>query len=344
MKDVYIVKNNSTYFKIRSIEEVNYSDDIYCFEMENKDEPYFTLPNGIITHNCRLRNEVSDNQFSYSLGAGGVATGSKNVITINVNRMYQTGVNLEDIIDRVHKYQVAFNNHFKSDYEAGLLPVFNSGMISLEDQFLTIGVNGVVEGAEFLGYNIDNNQYYREFLSTFLGKIKELNKEATAKYGCKFNTEFVPAENLGVKNADWDRKDGLFVPRDCYNSYMYIVEENMNILDKMDIHGGEILNNLDGGSAIHWNLDEHLTEDQYGKILDALVIKGSNYFCVNVKKTCCNDCSSITAETSKTCPKCGSENVDYATRVIGYLKKVKNFAQARRTEEGDRFYDDIKVH
>lgn len=152
------------------------------------------------------------------------------------------------------------------------------------------------------------------------------------------------AENLGVKNANWDRKDGLIVPRKCYNSYMYIVEDEMNIFDKMDLHGGDILNNLDGGSALHWNLDEHLTPDQYGVILQSLIVKGSNYFCVNVKKTCCNDCKSITAETSKTCPKCGSENVDYATRVIGYLKKIKNFAKARRVEEGERNYEETPVY
>lgn len=292
---------------------------------------------------CRLRNEIGENDFSYSLGAGGVATGSKNVITLNVNRMYQTAVKLEDIVARIHKYQVAFNNHFAKWVDQGLLPVFTSGMISLEDQFSTIGVNGVLEGAEYLGYNISNNPEYTQFLCDFLGKIKALNKQATIEYGCKFNTEFVPAENLGVKNANWDKKDGLIVPRDCYNSYMYIVEDEMNILDKMDLHGGKILGNLDGGSALHWNLDEHLTVDQYGIILKALVIKGSNYFCVNVKKTCCNDCNRITAETSRTCPKCGSPNVDYATRVIGYLKKVKNFAKARRIEEGDRDYDETKV-
>ena len=90
--NLYIRKNNSIYFNIKSIEKVDYDNDIYCFEMENKKEPYFTLPNGIITHNCRLRNEVTDNTFSYSLGAGGVMTGSINVMTLNVNRLVQQAV------------------------------------------------------------------------------------------------------------------------------------------------------------------------------------------------------------------------------------------------------------
>jgi len=152
------------------------------------------------------------------------------------------------------------------------------------------------------------------------------------------------AENLGVKNAKWDKKDGLVVPRDCYNSYLYAVEDHMDVFDKMSLHGGELLENLDGGSALHWNLDEHLTAEQYEVIFDALIIKGSNYFCVNVKKTCCNDCGRITAITSRTCPKCGSENVDWATRVIGYLKKIKNFALARRVEEDVRNYEESEVY
>jgi hypothetical protein len=62
---VYVFKNNSTYFNITSIEKVEYDKEkIYCFEMNNQNEPYFTLPNGIITHNCRLRNDITDNTFS----------------------------------------------------------------------------------------------------------------------------------------------------------------------------------------------------------------------------------------------------------------------------------------
>ena len=38
---------------------------------------------------CRLRNELQDNTFSFTLGAGGVSTGSKGVITVNINRLVQ---------------------------------------------------------------------------------------------------------------------------------------------------------------------------------------------------------------------------------------------------------------
>ena len=64
---------------------------------------------------CRLRNDISrqlDNTFSYSLGAGGISTGSMNVITINVNRMIQDGKDLGEQLDLIYQYQTAFADWF----------------------------------------------------------------------------------------------------------------------------------------------------------------------------------------------------------------------------------------
>lgn len=287
---------------------------------------------------CRVRNELQDNTFSYSLGAGGTATGSKNVITINMNRLVQEGHKLEDVIKRVQKYQVAFDDHFREWQEDGLLPVYDAGFISLDKQYLTLGLNGVTEAAEYLGYEISNNDEYKTWLADTFGAFKKLNKEAKLEYDLMFNTEIVPAENLGVKNAKWDKADGLVVPRDCYNSYMYIVEDSVNIIDKMELHGDGIVTNLDGGSALHFNNDKRANATVYRVLLTSLITTGCNYFCENVPKTCCNECGSITADNLKACPACGSENIDYATRVIGYLKRVKAFSGERQTEEENRKY------
>lgn len=287
---------------------------------------------------CRLRNAISENEFSYSLGAGGLMTGSMNVITVNMNRMTQTGEKLEDVIDRIQKYQYAFYKHYKWFLEKEMLPIYTSGLIELEKQFLTIGVNGLLESAEFLGYDINVNKPYMTYIKETLNKIKVMNTKAKLKYGIKYNTEIIPAENLGVKNAAWDKKDGLKVNRSVYNSYFYKVEDNLPLVDKLMLHGGEILDNLDGGSAVHWNNDERKTKEQYLQILKSLIITGSNYFCENVKKTCCNTCGTITSNTYEECPSCGSKNIDYATRIIGYLKKTKHFSSSRRMEEGARTY------
>lgn len=288
---------------------------------------------------CRLRSEISDNTFSYSLGAGGVATGSINVITLNMNRLTQDGRDLATEVAKVQRYQVAYRQLMDEYLQAGMLTVYNAGFISLDKQFLTIGINGMVEAAEFLGIEVGNNPRYKHFVRQQLKVIYDANKAARKEYGYLFNTEFVPAENLGVKNARWDNKDGYQVSRECYNSYFYRVEDDdTNVLDKFQLHGQELLDYLDGGSALHLNLEEKLTTEGYLALLNIAAGTGCNYFCINVKITICNHCEAIDKRTLEQCDRCGSPDIDYATRVIGYLKRTSAFSAGRRKEHALRHY------
>jgi ribonucleoside-triphosphate reductase len=321
----------------------------FTAEMYSKGHSFFTYMSDSadsLSSCCRLRNEVTDNQFSYSLGAGGIATGSKSVMTLNINRLVQDAVNngydmieyLRENVQKVHKYQTAYNELLKDYLNDGLLTVYSAGFIHMKKQYLTVGVNGVIEAAEFLGIPVNDNPTYREFMQSILKTISDENRKARTKE-LMFNTEFVPAENLGVKHANWDRKAGYFVPRDCYNSYFYAVEDtSLTILDKFKLHGRAYVASLDGGSALHMNLDEHLSKEQYRNLLKVAAVNGTNYFTFNIPNTICNDCGHIDKRYLKECPKCGSKNIDYATRVIGYLKRVSNFSQARQEEASRRFY------
>src|SRR5574344_2129878 len=300
---------------------------------------------------CRLRNEMQDNTFSYTLGAGGVSTGSKGVMTININRLVQNatrnGIDISDAVteqvEKIHKYLLAFNEIMKDNFNANLLTAYNAGFISLEKQYLTIGINGFVEGAEYLGIKIDhNNPDYVDYCETILKPIYDLNKrDRTSEV--MFNTEFVPAENLGVKNAKWDKKDGYFVPRDCYNSYFYLVEdETCGVIAKLLLHGRDFTKYLDGGSALHMNLEEHLTKNQYKMLLNSMIKTGCPYFTINVPNTICNDCGYIDKRPLEECTKCGSKNLDYLTRIIGYLKRVSKWSEARQKEGAKRYYGKLK--
>lgn len=321
----------------------------FTAEMYSKGHSFFTYTSDSadsLSSCCRLRNEVSDNQFSYSLGAGGIATGSKSVMTLNINRLVQDAVNkgydmidyLRSQVQKVHKFQTAYNELLKDYLKDGLLTVYTAGFINLKKQYLTVGVNGVIEAAEFLGIEVSDNDTYREFMQSILKTISDENRKAKTKE-LMFNTEFVPAENLGVKHANWDRKDGYFVPRDCYNSYFYAVEDtSLTIFDKFKLHGKEYVKYLDGGSALHMNLEEHLTKDQYRNLLKVAAANGTNYFTFNIPNTICNDCGHIDKRYLHECPKCGSKNIDYATRIIGYLKRISNFSEARQKEASKRYY------
>ena len=321
----------------------------FTAEMYSEGHSFFTYMSDnadSLSSCCRLRNEIQDNGFSYTLGAGGVSTGSKSVLTINLNRCIQYAVKngldyadyLSEVIDLCHKVQLAYNENLKELQKQGMLPLFDARYINMSRQYLTIGVNGLVEAAEFMGLKISDNPDYLHFVQKVLGLVEKFNKQYRTKE-VMFNCEMIPAENVGVKHAKWDREDGYFVPRDCYNSYFYVVEDDsLNIVDKFKMHGAPYIEHLTGGSALHMNLEEHLSKAQYRQLLRVAAKEGCNYFTFNIPNTICNDCGHIDKRYLKKCPHCGSENVDYMTRIIGYLKRVSNFSQARQQEAKRRFY------
>lgn len=335
-------KNMIKWVEIENCEVEEHSDYVYDIELEKNH--YFSA-NNIITHNCRLRNSIENqvNEFSFTLGAGGEMTGSKNVMTINLNRLIQDKRDLRTEVDKVHKYQVSVNDYFIYLYNKDMLPVFKAGYNSLDKQFLTIGINGIVEGAEYLGYTISNNPEYMKFISDTLKEISDINKENSKKYNVKFNTEFIPGENVAVVFAKKDKADGYKVTRDCYSSYIYAPEdENISILDKFEMMGGKSTEYLDGGSAYHCNLDDYPSKEQFIKLLEISSKTKCKYFCFNIKITICNDCGNIDKKTLTECPKCGSKNIDYGTRIIGYLKRISNFSTPRQKEHALRYYSKEK--
>ena len=326
----------------------------FTAEMYSEGHSFFTYMSDnadSLSSCCRLRNEITDNGFSYTLGAGGVSTGSKSVLTINLNRCIQYAVNhkldyldfLGEIIDLCHKVQLAYNENLKELQSHGMLPLFDAGYINISRQYLTIGINGLVEAAEFMGLKITPNDDYKHFVQDILSLIEKYNKKYRTK-DVMFNCEMIPAENVGVKHAKWDREDGYFVPRDCYNSYFYVVEDDsLSIIDKFKLHGAPYIEHLTGGSALHMNLDEHLSKQQYLHLLKVAAQEGCNYFTFNIPNTVCNDCGHIDKRYLHECPKCHSKNIDYMTRIIGYLKRVSNFSQPRQEEAARRYYAHAKA-
>lgn len=323
----------------------------FCAEQMSKGHSFFVYMSDSVdslASCCRLRNELADNTFSYTLGAGGVVTGSAQVITLNLNRLAELAIMFNDNFDEVlreqiqntHKYLMASKEVYRDYINAGLLPAYTAGFMNLDKQFLTLGINGLVEAAENYGYKIGNNKEYKRWVAHVLGIFKEENKRALQQYGCRFNTELVPAENLGVKNAKWDKEDGFWNGnRDCYNSYFYRVEDtDLTILDKIEMYAHDVTDSLDGGSALHLNLEQLPSYEQAKTLFKLCSKNGVPYWTTNVLCTICNNCGTIDPVTRKACKKCGSDNVDYGTRVIGYLKRITNFSDARQKEAAKRYY------
>ena len=323
---------------------------------------------------CRLRNELAENTFNPTSGLTGVMTGSCNVITLNINRIIQDWANsykemmdnmdsadmhtfyapssgfkpyLENILERVYKYHIAFKTMLYELEDKGMFAASNGGYIHISKLYSTIGINGLNEAARFLGMTVGNNKEYIEFLQLVLGTIKEQNKIHSVHDTNRpflFNSEVVPAEGLGGKNYNWDKEDGYIVPEDenLYNSYFYDAHDDTSVLDKFILHGRQTYQYTDGGSAAHINLEDHLSKEQYLKLIDFAIANGTNYFTFNIPNSKCDDCGYITKHPITECPKCHSENITQYTRVIGYLRPIKSFGKDRQIEAGKRVYSNGK--
>ena len=320
---------------------------------------------------CRLRNELAENTFSPTSGMTGIKTGSANVITLNVNRIIQNYFGpckheevvekelwndsvhrsefvryLTSILERVYKYHIAYKTMLYEWESKGAYASSNGGFINIKDLYSTIGINGLNEAARFLGLEVSNNPEYIQFLQLVLGTIKEQNKKHSIhdkKRPFLFNSECVPAESLGGKNYRWDKYDGYWVPEDenLYNSYFYNAHDNTSVLDKFILHGRQTTSYCDGGSALHCNLQDHLSKEQYLKLIDFAVSQGTNYFTFNIPNSQCDDCHFITKRPIKVCPKCGSSHITQYTRIIGYLRPITAFGSDRKIEAGKRTYSTL---
>lgn len=314
---------------------------------------------------CRLRNELAENTFNPTSGLTGVMTGSCNVITLNINRIVQDcnkayGLKrnggwkentsflrdyLVDILQRVYKYHIAFKTMLYDLEDKGMFAASNGGYIHISKLYSTIGINGLNEAARFLGMNVGNNKEYIEFLQLVLGTIKEQNRIHSihdAKRPFLFNSEVVPAEGLGGKNYNWDKSENYWVPDDenLYNSYFYDAHDDTSVLDKFILHGRQTYQYTDGGSAAHINLEDHLSKEQYLKLIDFAIANGTNYFTFNIPNSKCDDCGYITKHPITECPKCHSKNITQYTRVIGYLRPIKSFGKDRQIEASKRVYSE----
>lgn len=289
---------------------------------------------------CRLRNELGKNEFSFTNGLTGIRTGSCNVITLNLSRIIQNFVRekygvprvhlssevypemkeyLGEILDRVYKYHTAYKTMLYELEEAGMLTASKAGYIYMQDLFSTIGINGLNDAAEFIGLECNDNPDYELFVQTITGFISEQNRAHSSKK-FRFNQEFVPAEQLSSRNYNWDKEDGYWVNpnRNLYNSYIYLVDdEKTSILDRIRLHGKRYTGLMDGGVGCHNNLSEHLSEEQYAKVLEYAIKEGCSYYTFNVPNTECLSCGHIEKIPVEKCPVCGSTNLTHWVRVIG---------------------------
>ena len=351
-----------------------YLDEDYkelCAEEWAKGSSHFAFVSDnpmVLSSCCRVLNELS---FTSTTGGLGVMTGSANVITLNLNRITQdyfktidtnySGASgilyqditeedmngfkkyLIDILKRVYKYHIAYKTMLYEQEEKKMYSASNAGYLYLSKLYCTIGVIGYFEAAKYLGIETTYNPTYIKFLQEVFGVIRDENLKNSIKDKKRpfiFNCEAVPGESLGVKFYNWDKEDNYKVPEDqnLYNCYFYNPWDETDILSKMKLHGKEVAPYLGGGQAAHLNLSEHLSKEQYLKLLDNAMEFGTNYFTFNIPMTECKKCGHVVNAPVNECPICHSTEVSYWTRIIGYLTKVDNWSNPRMQEFKKRVY------
>lgn len=313
---------------------------------------------------CRVQNEITENTFNSTTGLTGIMTGSANVITLNLNRIVQDFYRSSSIpisssfdtfkntfksyfisiLERVYKYQIAYKTMLYDMEDKGMYSCSNAGYIYMKKLYCTIGIIGYCEAAEYLGLTIDNNEKYKEFLKYIFSIIQEQNKKHSIHSKKKpfvFNLEAIPGENLAVKFYNWDKEDGYKVPEDqnLYSSYFFKQwDKNLSVLDKLRLHNKDVNTFCGGGQACHVHLDEHLSKEQYLKLLDFAVKEGCNYFTFNIPMSECKDCGHIVNAPIHECPKCKSKNIDWWVRIIGFLRPISSWSKERQVEASKRVY------
>lgn len=154
---------------------------------------------------CRLINDFSKLRgFINSIGGTALKIGSVKVNTINLARIALETNTKEEYLDKLTeranlciKVLDVIRGIIKRDIEKGLLPNYTYGLIELDRQYNTVGINGMYEAVNrFNGIGKDEfgNEFYTDeglkFASDILDKINEIKDSYNFDYS--INVEAVP--------------------------------------------------------------------------------------------------------------------------------------------------------
>lgn len=343
----------SRYFKIKQIEKWEVLPEyVYCFQMDDEKDPFFTLPGGIISHNCRLRSKKNNEYLGYSnsFGSGGTQIGSFGVVTINLPQIaLLSSKNEEDFFNRLGEMAdfATKINHTKryilqKRIDKGALPLYDFGFMSIQKQYATIGLTGINECVEIMGYNIlkEDGQNFCHKMFEFLNNF---NDKMDSKFKYAHNLEQTPSENSAIKLASKDKLLGLQENYELYSNQFIPLVVNADLLDRIRLQG-MFDSEFSGGSILHANFDSPVENYEDIKEMIRVAVKcGVVYHAINYNLQKCED-GHMSVGKKTICPVCGKPITDNYIRVVGFIVNVKNFHQTRREHDYAKrqFYSSTK--
>lgn len=332
--NIFIVRNNCEYFRVLSVEPCAYREEYtYCFEMENQKEPYFTLPNGIISHNCRLVSNVDNLGYFNSIGGTALEVGSVKVNTINLARIaYEVTAEdfkgeylwiLKQRVELCLKALDCIRHIIVRNAEKGLLPNYTKHLINIKSQYNTIGIIGIYECMEAFGFTVKDefgNVSYTdegvEFAKQILATINETKEEFAKDKDYMVNVEQIPGERAASVLM---QKDMLFYPNEAYTLPLYgnqwiPLGIKTTLYEKVRLSA--ILDKAcNGGSIVHVSIDAPFQNfDTAWRMLNYIADQGVTYFAFNLRISACKNNHGFYGDT---CPECGEPKVTTYQRIVG---------------------------
>lgn len=316
---------------------------------------------------CRLVSDVSqlnedkqsvedkmEGKIFNSIGGSDVNVGSTKVVTLNLVRhaLLANGsrekflASIKEDVELIHKYHYTHRLILQKLVDKGLLPLYSHGLMSFEDQFATIGINGVFEATKILG-GISNEGTGPYYSNTGFGIMEETfdvintaNHDTPAKYGFSSNVEQIPAESTAIKLLDKDRvffgnrliDETLGKDYYIYGNQWIPLKEDTSVLNR--INAAKLDNFCGGGAILHINLGENFNsfEDAWDFTV-SLANKGVKYFSYISLIDICEEDHSFFGDT---CPICNGPSITKGIKIVGYLVKQHSFKKQRKQELDER--------
>ncbi|GAB6100971.1 anaerobic ribonucleoside triphosphate reductase [Thermococcus atlanticus] len=175
--------------------------------------------------------------------------------------------------------------------------------------------------------------------------MKEMVKFATSKArewmgetGIPWNVEEVPGESAAAKLAVKDLhdfpelKEYLNDPENpIYSTSIAPYYGSLELGDRIRIEE-KVQRIFTGGVMMHIFLGEEPDPEALAKLTRRLMRTELVYWSYTPALTVCNDCKFSTTGLHTHCPRCGSENVEIWSRIIGYYRPLKNWNPFRKKE------------
>ncbi len=284
-------------------------------------------------------------------------TGSVNVTTVNLPRLALRAKGDDDRFweeyERILETVRRTTDWFRERYVrliTNYRQMYQMIHLYLEEfpssHFNTIGILGLPEAAAIY---LNEPKLWEEGTRKDWLKAAKLMKEmvefATVKArewmresGTPWNVEEVPGESAAAKLAIKDMREFLLLreylsdpENPIYSTSIAPYYGSLELADRIRIEE-KVQKSFTGGVMMHIFLGEEPDPEALARLTKRLMRTELVYWSYTPAITVCDSCEYSTTGLYTQCPRCGSENVEIWSRIIGYYRPLKNWNPFRKKE------------